>query len=103
MLLASLPDTNIRAAINILVLTLTLKLVSCKLPLIKCPVRHPHDALPFSLASSIAAGIASPLGNQVQAHSLPPVIAVLPKVGITIAVHCLSTVILPLITAVKST
>lgn len=101
MLFPSLPGSNICAAVNILILTLTLELVSCKLPLVKCPVRHPHDALPFSLASSIAAGIASALGNQIQAHPLPPVVAVLPKVGISIAVHCPGTVILPLISAVK--
>ena len=103
MLLAALPGPDIRAAINILILTLTLKLVSCKLPLVQGSIRHPHDALPFPLACSIAAGIATALSHQVQPHSLPPVIAVLPKVGVSIAVHCLGTIVLPRISAVKTT
>lgn len=103
MLLTALPGTNICAAVNILILPLSLKLVSSKLPLVHCPIWHSHDALALPLTSSVATGIAATLSNQVQPNSLPPVIAVLPKVGVSIAVYCFGPIILPLVGAVKST
>ena len=102
MLLPTLPCTNIRAAVDVLVLPLTLELVCSKLPLVHCTIRHPHDALPLALAASIATGITPTLSNQVQPNSLPFVIAVLPEVGVSVAVHCLGAIILPLISTVIS-
>ena len=100
MLLASRPRTHIRAAINILILSLTLKFVPCKFSLIHSPIRLPHDALPRPLAVSIIAGVTSSLSYKVQANPLPSVVAVLPKVSIAIGVYGFCTVVLSLVCAV---
>ncbi len=101
MLLARLPCTNICAGVHILILPLPLELVPNKLPLVHGTIRHPHDTLPTALALSVAAGIASPFGHQVQTHSLAPVIAVLPKVGVTIGIDCLGALVTALVCGIK--
>jgi len=101
MLLARLPCTNICAAVHILILPLPLEFVPSKLPLVHGTVRHPHHTLPTALALSIAASIASPLGHQVQTHPLAPVIAVLPKVGVTIGIDGLGALVIALVCAIK--
>lgn len=100
-LLAGLPCSNIRAAIHILVLPLPLKLVPGKLPLVHGTIRQPHDTLSTAFALGIAPSIASPLGHKVQTHPLPPVIAVLPKVGVAICIYGLGSVIVSLVCAIK--
>ncbi len=101
MLLARLPCTNIRAAIHILILPLPLELVPSKLPLIHGTIWHPHHTLTTALALSVAAGIATPLGYQVQTHPLAPVIAVLPKVGVTVGIDCLGALVIALVSGIK--
>ncbi len=102
MLLPCLPCTNIRAAIHILILPLPLELVPSKLPLVHGTIWHPHHALPTALALSVAASIATPLGYQVQTHPLTPVVAVLPKVGVTVGIDRLGALVMALVCGVKS-